>query len=91
MNMMNKVFSAEQLAIKDPLRDKAQAFSLPANPVYLAGHSLGPRPKAREQPACGGGNHHGGKGAHSIHKGICSKLNIIARLEFELATTGSSG
>lgn len=39
--MMNKVFSAEQLDIKDPLRDKAQAFSLPANTVYLDGNSLG--------------------------------------------------
>jgi len=47
--MMNKVFSAEQLDIKDPLRDKAQAFSLPANTVYLDGNSLGPMPKANSE------------------------------------------
>ena len=62
MNMMNKVFSAEQLDIKDPLRDKAQAFSLPANTVYLDGNSLGPMPKAAKQRADEVVNEQWGKG-----------------------------
>ncbi len=49
--MMNKVFSAEQLDTKDPLRDKASLFSLPANTVYLDGNSLGPLPKSAQQRA----------------------------------------
>ena len=60
--MMNKVFSAEQLDIKDPLRDKAQAFSLPANTVYLDGNSLGPLPKAAKQRADEVVNEQWGKG-----------------------------
>jgi kynureninase len=62
VNMMNKVFSAEQLDIKDPLRDKAQAFSLPANTVYLDGNSLGPLPKAAKQRADDVVNEQWGKG-----------------------------
>lgn len=46
--MMNKVFSAEQLDSKDPIRHKRELFSLPENTVYLDGNSLGPLPKAAE-------------------------------------------
>ncbi len=51
MNMMNKVFSAQQLDLKDPLRNKAQEFLLPDNTVYLDGNSLGPLPKQAKQRA----------------------------------------
>lgn len=48
---MNKVFSAQQLDEKDPLRDKVAAFSLPENTVYLDGNSLGALPKAAKERA----------------------------------------
>ncbi|MEC8374155.1 MAG: kynureninase, partial [Pseudomonadota bacterium] len=49
--MMNKVFSAQQLDEKDPLREKVNEFSLPKNTVYLDGNSLGALPKAAKERA----------------------------------------
>lgn len=51
MNMINKVFSSEQLDDKDPLAHKAGAFSLPDNTIYLDGNSLGPLTKSAEKRA----------------------------------------
>ena len=51
MNMINKVFSAEQLDNKDPLAKKVGAFSLPNDTIYLDGNSLGPLPKSAEARA----------------------------------------
>lgn len=51
MNMINKVFSAEQLDNKDPLALKVEAFSLPDDTIYLDGNSLGPLPKSAEARA----------------------------------------
>lgn len=48
---MNKVFSAQQLDEKDPLREKVHEFSLPKNTVYLDGNSLGALPKAAKERA----------------------------------------
>ena len=51
VNIMNKVFSAQQLDEKDPLREKVHEFSLPKNTVYLDGNSLGALPKAAKERA----------------------------------------
>jgi kynureninase len=46
--MLTKVFSAEQLDDKDPLRLKRDEFALPQDTIYLDGNSLGPLPKVAE-------------------------------------------